>query len=403
MKRILFVEDDPNVLQGLQRMLYPLRRQWEMVFAQSGAEALQLLAANHFDVVVTDLRMPQMDGVQFLTEVRRRHPDTVRITLSGDVGQTVALRSVGPAHQCLAKPCDPETLQNVIARACALRELLSDEALKGVVSRMSSLPALPDLYLQLVDELRSPDASLQTIGALLAQDLGMTAKVLQLVNSAFFGLPRRVSSPAQAVNLLGLETVKALVLSAHIFSQLDEADIEGFCLRALEMHSLATGILARRILATRQAPGAGDDHTLTAGLLHDIGKLVLAVNLPDRYGKVVVLARDQSLPVEDAERQVLGTTHGEVGAYLLGLWGLPDPIVEVAAFHHHPRQCPGTRFGALTAVHVADVLEHEHNHSADSLAGTVLDLDYLTRTGCAEQLPAWRELAQTVLKTGGPA
>jgi putative nucleotidyltransferase with HDIG domain len=395
-KRILFVDDDPNVLDGLRRMLYPLRREWDMAFAAGAKQALDMLAESTFDVIVTDLRMPEMDGVEFLAEVRQRCPDTVRITLSGQVDQSASLRSVGTAHQFLAKPCDSETLRNAIARACALRDLLRNEELKGMVSRMSSLPVLPELYLELIDELRSPEASLKTVGRLMSQDVGMTAKVLQLVNSAFFGLPRQVSNPVQAVNLLGLETVRALVLSVHVFSQWDEFEIEGFCVRALENHSLATGLQAKRIAAEETSAGPIHDDLLAAGLLHDIGKLVLAANLPTQYGQVLITARDQKLPIEQAERQLLGTSHAEVGAYLLGLWGLPDPVVEAAAFHHEPQLCPANRFCALTAVHVADVLEHETGTPPDQARARQIDTAYLDRLGLSGHVDNWRRLAQSL-------
>lgn len=400
MKRILFVDDEPKVLQGIQRMLRSMRHEWDMVFAQSGQEALGILAEQPADVVVSDMRMPGMDGVQFLTEVRRRYPETVRIALSGHSEREMILRAVGPTHQYLAKPCDPELLKSVVARAVALRGVLSKETLRQAVAQMQSLPSLPQVYVEMVEELRSPDASIKKVGELIGKDLGMTAKVLQLVNSAFFGLRRHVTGPSEAAALLGLDTLQALVLSVQVFAQLDHARATGLCVETLWNHSMATGTLAKRISAAEGCEARVCDHALMAGLLHDAGKLVLAANLPDEYRRALAVARDAAVAQREAEERIFGTTHAEAGAYLLGLWGLPDPIVEALAFHHCPNECLADTFTPLTAVHVANALEHEADHVAEDRDASPLDSDYLARIGLAERLPVWRELYQSLLQEG---
>ncbi len=397
MKRILFVDDERNVLDGLRRMLRSMRQEWEMAFATSGAEALGLMSQTPFDVVVSDMRMPGMDGAQLLTEVMRRHPQTVRIVLSGHSDKEMILRSVGPTHQYLAKPCDPEMLKETVARSCALRELLNSPSLKDLVSQMNSLPSLPDLYMKVVQELSLPNASIQRIGDIISQDVGMTAKILQLVNSAFFGLRRHISTPAMAVNLLGLDTVKSLVLTIQVFSQFEQPKVREFDLPVLWNHSVATGTIARAIAAATSRDVKMADHTLMAGLLHDAGKLVLAAKVPDQYQNSIVHARAKAVPMWVAEREVLGTTHAEVGAYLMGLWGLPDLIVEGIAYHHTPAHHMATTFSPLTAVHVANALEHEAHPSADQAHPFEIRLDYLSGLGLADRLDRWRELARGVL------
>ncbi|HOW18772.1 MAG TPA: response regulator [Phycisphaerae bacterium] len=416
-KRILFVDDEPNVLQGLQRMLRPMRNEWDVAFASGGPEALQKLAAEPFDVVVSDMRMPGMDGAQLLTEVMRHYPQTVRIVLSGHSDQEMILRSVGPAHQYLAKPCDAETLKSTVARACALHDLLTNESLKKLVSGTNTLPSQPALYAEMVRLLQSPNTSVEEVSRLIAQDVGMTAKILQLVNSAFFGLRRRVSNPSEAAVFLGLDTIKALVLSVQIFSLFERPAMRGFALETVWKHSLATATAAKHLAATEKLDRASVEHAFLGGLLHDAGKLVLATNIRDRYAETIALANQRKIPLWQAERETLGATHAEVGAALLGIWGLPDPILEVIAFHHEPRKClakgfttltavhvantlvascgeppqnPSERFTALTAVHVADVLDWET--TGDGLAGAraALDTDYLAAIGAAERIDAWR-------------
>jgi putative nucleotidyltransferase with HDIG domain len=389
-KRILFVDDEVQALQGLRRMLNAMRHEWEMAFVGSGQEALALLAQAPYDVIVSDMRLPGMDGIQLLTHVMERFPLTVRIILSGYADNSMSLKAAGPVHQYLAKPCDAATLQLTVARACALRSLLADTTLQGVVAGMQTLPSLPTLYLEVLDALQDPHGSLERVGDIIGRDIGMTAKMLQLVNSAFFGLRRHVSSPGEAVKLLGLDTIKALVLSVQIFSHFDHQQKGAFSLDVLWQHSLATSTCAKRIAQEAQPDRRVVDHAFMAGLLHDVGKLVLAANLPELYSATLVQAQEHGTPVWETERALLGTTHAEVGAYLLGLWGLPDAIVEALAFHHCPSACPEQRFSPLTAVHIANALVHTEDSTAAAGAPAALDSAYVAQLGLSERLQTWR-------------
>jgi len=399
MKKILFVDDEPSVLQGLQRMLYGMRGEWDTSFAGSGPEALDLLERERFDVIVSDMRMPGMDGAELLAEVRERYPHIVRIVLSGYSDQETILRSVAAAHQYLSKPCDVATLKSTISRACSLRALLSNESIQRCISTLKSLPSLPALYTTLLEELRSSSCSIARVGEVMSSDMGMAAKVLQLVNSAFFGVSRQVSSLTQAVNLLGLETIKALVLSAQVFSQFEANKLPAHLASHLWNHSLATGTYARAIARLEDSNSQTSDHAFMSGLLHDVGKLVLAINLFDRYVKALDLSEHEHLPLADAELRTLGITHAEVGAYLLGLWGLPDAIVEGVAFHHCPGECPEASFIPLTAVYVADILEHErHPDGTDCVSKA--DAGYLKRLGLSKRFDAWRVACESINNKG---
>lgn len=392
MRRILFVDDEPKVLEGLQRMLRSMRHKWEIEFAPGGAAALEALAQKPFDVVVSDMRMPGMNGAQLLTEVRKQHPQVMRIILSGYSDQEMIMKSVGPAHQYLSKPCDATHLKVTVERACALRDLLTNDSLQRLVSQIQLLPSLPSLYVELIGELQSSNASTKKVAEIIAQDLGMSTKILQLVNSAFFGLRQTVSSPAEAASLLGVDTIMSLVLSHQIFSQFSQAEVPGFSSTALWSHSLAVGVFSKRIAKAEDQEHKMTEDAFAAGLLHDSGKLVLAANLPSLYSEMLAQADAQNLTLVEAERKCFGAAHPEVGAYLLGLWGLPDTIVEAVAFHHDPSQCPAQSFSPLTAVHVANTLHHEALNVDRKADEYKPDLDYLTHLGLAERLPAWREV-----------
>jgi HD-like signal output (HDOD) protein/CheY-like chemotaxis protein len=355
-RRVLFVDDEPNVLAGLQRMLRPMRKDWEMHFVTGGADALDALAGARFDVIVSDMRMPGLDGAGLLDEVSRTHPDVVRIVLSGQANQESILRVVGPAHQYLSKPCDAEALKAKLRQAFVLRDVLSDPAVTSLVARLRSLPSVPAVYVELMNEMRTENASLRRIGQIIEQDVAMTAKILQLVNSAFFGVRTQVASVAHAVQLLGLDLVRTLMLSAEIVSQLDGRAMKRFRLSGMWQHSLVVSRFVRLIARLERIDDDTTGHAVTAAMLHDAGRLVLASCLPDEYGAITDRAARERQPLAEIEHEVLGCTHAEVGAYLLGLWGLPDPVTVAVAWHHRPSASGAHTLGPLALVHAADAL-----------------------------------------------
>jgi HD-like signal output (HDOD) protein/CheY-like chemotaxis protein len=390
MKRLLFVDDEPNVLQGLRRQLRGLAKEWQMSFVESGPEALELMAAAPADVIVSDMKMPGMDGGQLLTEVMKRYPHTVRLVLSGQADREAILQLVGPAHQYLSKPCNPEELRAAITRALSLRDLLASEQLKRLASRIRCLPSLPALHLQLTEELRREDSSLDHVGEIISQDIGMTTKILQLVNSAFFGLPHPVADAKQAASYLGLANLRALVLSLEVFSQFDQRTILQFSIEDLARHCRATGLRARRLAELENCPQSVEDQYFLAGLLHDVGELILAADLPEQYTHVLHKAAESGEPVWQVEQAEFEATHAELGAYLLGLWGMPNPVVEAVALHHKPAASSACGFSPVLAVHVADALTPGRVGPHSGHAENQIDMAYLTRLGLDHRLPEWK-------------
>jgi len=400
MKSILFVDDEPKLLSGLKRMLFPYGDLWEMEFVSSGAEALRVLAASNFDVIIADMRMPGMNGAELLKEVAKLYPQMVRMILSGTWEQDLRVQAAMVAHQYLSKPCDPEVLKTTLDRAFALRDVLVEPALRALISRTTSLPSTPAIYRQVIQVLQAPDASAQQIGATLAQDMAMTAKVLQLVNSAFFGLRRHITSAEDAVMFLGIDTVKALALSVSAFSSFNPSKCPRFSIEKLQQHSTAVAANARDIAKSQKASKQATDDAFVAGLLHDVGQLVFVAHHADEYDRVLCAVAAGERTLTEAERDTFGTTHAEMGGYLLWLWGLPDSVVEAVAFHHNPSRCPDGQFGPLTAVHVANVLEQTPS-SGTPAAGNELDMPYLARIGVTDELPDWSDLGQQHLLREG--
>jgi putative nucleotidyltransferase with HDIG domain len=391
--RVLLVTDDASAQRAFRQALSPVQREWEVATAR-GAEALRRLEGAAFDALVVDAHVSGIGCTELLLEARRRHPPTARIVLAdasrgGDLVQFVAL-----AHRVLPKPYDPPELISAIQRARSLRELLGNPALASVVGRLASVPALSTLYTRIADELMMPDYSLAAVGELVAQDLGIAAKLLQMANSALVGLRRTATTPNQAVRILGADLTRTLVLAADVFSRYNPSSLRPFSIEALWDHSRNVAETAGAVALDQRADERVAREAALAGLLHDIGRLMLASQLAGPYKEVLNVIRIENLSVADAERRVLGTTHAEVGAYLLGLWGLPDALVEAVAWHHNPSGCPGTTFTALTAVHVADALVRAGE-------GAKPDAEYLARLGLTDRWARWLTLKDRSRETDG--
>ncbi|MBI5494595.1 MAG: HDOD domain-containing protein [Deltaproteobacteria bacterium] len=396
-RRVLFVDDEPHVLHGLRDLLRSQRGAWEMHFADGGEAALALMERTAFDVVVSDMRMPGMDGSALLKAVQARSPRSARIILSGHADMASAIRAVPIAHQFLSKPCNPAHLKTVVQRACDLQNLLQDETLRERMGEVSTLPSVPRTYQALTQALMDPGVSARDVAGIVESDVALAARVLHVVNSAFFGLARPVTSVQEAVAYLGLHMIRSLALSLDVFHSMRGGEAAaGFDPNAFQRHALATAAVSRRLLT--QTAAAND--AFTAGLLHDIGDLVAATRRPAIWSLIHATAAEEGIPPWAVEVRQHGFSHAEEGAYLLGLWGLPYPIVEAVAFHHDARRLRRDEFGVAEAVHVGAALATAHLFPGDPAPGP--DPEWLAAAGMGEQqLEAWLAIAKREL--GGVA
>jgi len=391
MKRILFVDDEPSILDGLKRMLRPMRSEWDMVFAPGGEAALSLLEAQHFDVIVTDMRMPGMDGATLLEIVREKYPSLLRIILSGYTELQSSLRAVPVAHQFLLKPCDPDMLRAGIARATSLGEVLDSKMLTSLVGALRDLPSLPRIFAELKTALAQPNISTDRISQIVEQDVALSAKLLQLVNSAFFGLARDVTNVKTAVTCLGITVLHDLVLTLEVFRSFQPDEyvsveyLEDFHRHAQLTARIAAGIAQKY----KVSPGA-----VLAALLHDVGKLVIAERTPAHFARVLVQAHDEGKPLYEIEERLTHFSHAEVGAYLLSLWGLPYSLVEAVAHHHHPRRIPTNGLDMVLLVYLSNLLAHEREALDRGNPAPQFDTEVLEQAGVAGRLDEFRKIAE---------
>jgi HD-like signal output (HDOD) protein len=390
-KRVLFVDDDEYLLEGLRDALRPQRRRWDMTFVADANEALAVLAEKSHDVIVSDLRMPGIDGAALLARVREVDPAAVRIVLSGQADLEMLARAAGVAHRLLAKPCEVEDLVEMIDRSCALQELTTRVEARRRKGGSSALPSVPRLYARLTELLASGEASAADAAAIVEEDMALAAKVLQLANSAYFGRREPVSRLRDAVAYLGLETLRAVTLAAAVFqdSKVDPP-IPGFELEALQLQCTRVAHLARAMAAEA---GSRED-VFAAGLLHDVGLLVLAIEDRDALGMIVARAEREDRPVHEIERDLGLYGHAEIGAHLLALWGLPHTVTDAVARHHQPPR-PGAAFDAAAVVYLASTLiqEARRQHEPGAPPASELDSELTARAQVAPHLSHWRELA----------
>jgi HD-like signal output (HDOD) protein/ActR/RegA family two-component response regulator len=390
--RILFVDDEVAVLDGLRDLLRKERGRWDMVFANGGEQALEEFRKAPFDLVITDMRMPGMDGAELLAKVKELYPGAARMVLSGHAAREAVLRAVPVAQQFLAKPCEAQVLRTAIDRTYGLNVLLSNHAIRDVVGKLEALPSVPRTYLELTDTAARRNSSIDDLAAVVEQDPAMSAKVLQLVNSAYFGAHQRVASIRGAVSYLGVELLKGLALASSTFAAAENLSIEGFSLERLRSSSLLAARAARRFIVDRKLA----DEAFTTALVHEVGKIVIALGMPAEYASVLRETASSKTPVHLVEKERFGVSHAEVGAYLLGVWGLPFSIVEAVAFHHHPGSIEEGACDTLAALHVASALiEGESGR---------MDHAFLSRTGFEARLPRLQVIfAEELAATGAIA
>jgi putative nucleotidyltransferase with HDIG domain len=392
--RILVVADDPRELSALRESFETFDTGWETEFLTSEPEALNALEHSPFDVVIAEIRAGSLATTQFLHQVWQQCPKAVRFLTGSAMEPSVMVECAIGAHQFLEKPINPESVKELIARTHSINQLVENPNVKILVSRMRTLPSRPSVSMELMRELRSSNASAQVVGELISKDLAISSKLIQVVNSAYYGWARQVSEPADAVMLLGLEATASLVLSIESFARFDKIKPLYFSIDEVWKHSQKVAHFSKTIAETVSGDPAIIKDSFAAGLLHDIGKLALALNFEEEYRQAIGLAETKNLTTCQAEIEVFGACHSEAGAYLLSIWGLPVSIIEAVASHHKPAAAMPSPFNAATAVHLAESFEHEEElkrRNCGPLTAEV-DLDYSPDLNLQPQLSILRQI-----------
>jgi len=387
--RILFVDDEPAMIRVLKMGMRSMAGEWDMQFAEGGEAGLEMVKKEKFDVVITDMRMAGVNGAQLLNHVLRHDPQTVRIILSGYADLSEVVNCVGLTHQYLTKPCSLNDLKSCLKNVTSVKEKLGHEKLRALTGGMASLPGIPEIYLEIAEALESPLTSSDRIAEIASKDPALSAKLLQISNSAFFGFSRKVYSVAEAVQMLGISVIHSLAMAVPLFTAFDRKKCPGFHIDQVWEHSAGVAAIARRIYNEHLDDSHRAEQAFAAGIMHDIGKLILAEKMSEQYEAIIAESRATHTELFKVEHKHLNTTHAEVGAYLLALWGLPVPLVEAVACHHLPGRCSTSTLCLAGVIHIADALQHTQELHPELVPNPV-DVEYLKQTGLDSHYQSWR-------------
>lgn len=393
MKKILLVGNNNVEKQTLLRGLTPPSNEWEVDWILGGQQALEQLSHQNYDAIICFMDLPGLSGVNLLEIVRKHYPHIVRFMISEKTTPENQFKIAGAAHQILPLE-EYQSHVSILQRTFALNNLLQQPDLQRLVLKLRNLPSLPSLYMQIMSEIDSPATSLEHVGSIISQDPAMTAKILQLVNSPFFGPSHSIVNPAQAASLLGIDIIRGLVLCINVFSQFNPVTLEKLGISSLWEHSVRTGTYAKNIAKYENADKKDIDYSFIGGILHDIGKLILADNFPVQYFSALNTSIRKDIELCEAEVDVFGATHSQVGGYLLGLWGLPQPIVESVAFHHFPLNYPGKTFTPITATHAANYIDHKHHPNIWTRKASVIQYEYIERIQLTNHIENWETICK---------
>jgi HD-like signal output (HDOD) protein len=383
--KILFVDDDREILDGFKRVLFKMRKEWEMDFVTNAEEALVRMNKTIYNAVVSDIGMSGSSGIELFDTLRMNHPGVARIIVSGNSDMKGLIEVLGTAHQFLVKPVNPTELKNTLIRVMSLREYLKDEKLTALVNKIESLPTQPELHTELLHAITT--ASVKEIAATIKKDLGMMTKILQLVNSPLFGVKKNIGDIQHAITLLGIDILNALVLSLELFSKFTLTGAAQKELKDIFNHSSDVANYARIIAMEITGDKTVAGNSYMGGMLHDIGKLIILSEFTELYFQIKEQANRSKQPVNEIERQWLGVDHSRLGAYLLGLWGIPDILVETTAYHHCPNGYIMADFSPITAVHIADAVKRNESNNGNPLLPGNLKLDYLEKLNVIDKIP----------------
>ena len=397
--RILLVSENPVALAALEGMLQPLRSQWELVPAANAPAALAAAATAPVVGVICDAGESQTDWSALLEQFAILNPVPLRFLRCGPQKDGVENQVPPGGAAWLSTELDGAGLAKEIQQAFQVSAWIPDGEAKKLVARMKRLPSLPTLFNQVTAELASPTGSLEFVCKLISKDPGITAKILQTVNSPLFGLRRHLTDPAEGVLFLGAERTKGTLLAAGVFLHFDQDECPGFSHDLLWQHSIAVASFASAITLVETKDKKLSELAYTTALLHDVGKLFLAANIPQDYSKVIEQAQRRAIPVEQVELEALGATHAELGAAVLGNWGLPFPMLEAIGWHHCPLKTGDQSFSVLTAVHVADALDHERQDERLGRKSNRIDREYIEKLGLGHRRNAWRAMCGCAPKT----
>ncbi|MEA3543590.1 MAG: HDOD domain-containing protein [Thermodesulfobacteriota bacterium] len=347
MKKILFIDDNPSLLRSLKRGLHSIRAEWEMYFAASGDDALELLKETPVDIAVSDFQMPGMDGHELLAQIEFDYPQTIRIMLTGKPDKITYAQTVNICHYFFWKPLKIEGFKRLLQRIGNLDSIFDNQSLRSRLNALTLLPIHPESYSRLATRLDDPDCQTRQLTYIAGKDIGLTMQLFKLASSASYSLDAGINNLADAIDYLGIDTLRDLVATQYTLIAADQEICHEFKLDQLQLHSFRVARLAEAFIRKTEDQSLLSE-TLLSCQLFDVGRLVLAYCMPEQYRQVIHYSEEQQISFAVAERQLLGSDHAAVGAYLATLWGVPESVVDVI-FQHNQKDLPSNPNASLVS------------------------------------------------------
>ncbi len=385
--RILLIDDEIDCLNELKASLASKQDQWILEFSNNPQQALESILQDPPTVVICDYHMPQINGAELLREAEKAHPFLHRFIVAEREDLQILEDGIGSAFHYLPKPCQANRLESEIQRCLSIEKWLGKTQIKNIVGTLGELPSLPSLYLKIVEVLNDSDVSIEKVGKAISTDITISARILKIVNSSYFGFDETISDITQAFSVLGIETVKNLVLAIQVFNE-SEGGGQNPQSNRLWQHSMDVAIGARNVMMYETGSSRLAEGAYTSGLFHDIGKLIMQRAAPDAYQSAKEFAMRMQIPAWKAEDEVLGCNHAETGGYLLARWGLPIEVIESAVLHHEPVNSSGSSFSSLAAVYVANTILNNESANPES----EYESSFISGLGRSDQWPSWKEV-----------
>lgn len=379
--RILFVDSELAWLQRLRHDLWSMRHEWECVFAQDMAEAAAKLAEGEVAVVASSFKLPDGNGAQLLETAQRIRPSAARVMIADRDSREMLMRTVHSAHRFISRDAGAPAITQVIRTLCLIRSDAFPREFCEMAGGLERMPVMPSVYAELLDVMADDDSDLGRITSVVVRDLSITMRILRLANSALFGARQEISSVFDAVAMVGLGRLKSLALSSGVFAEFEKHGVDLRYMETLWSHSTKTASYCRIIARAEGLDHASCEESLVSGLLHDIGKLVLADNHRERYKGMATRADQAGLPLWQMETAEFGGNHAQLGAYLATLWGLPRGVCGAILSHHNPAEAGSSDLTLAGVVHVADALAHLREKGAGAATYGVLEKEKLASLG----------------------
>ncbi len=394
-EKVLFVFDPVNCNEQINNYYQLCLVDYVSLQADSIEKAKLIINSKQIDLVISSMDLPDGTGIDLHKYIAENHQDIIRFLYSENSDKDVVYKSAGYIHQFMNHETKPNQFMHIIDNAFGLKEVLANKDLHKRLSGITNLPSPPEIYNQLTNELQCQAPSIHNIANIIKKDVSITAKVLHMVNSAYFGLSAHVENPLHAVNLLGIDTIQSMVLTAGVFNLFKDPGIPGYSIESIYNNSLAVGTSSRHLA---NAFGLMTKHTedaLMAGMLHDIGKLVMLSYFPNEFKQSVELSEREAIPLFEAEKQIVGVNDAEIGAHLLSLWGLPNSILEAIALHYTPQKAQAPITNVLTAVHLGYALNHDIVHNIKEETESAVDMDYLEQLNLSSNIESLKNFCMS--------